>query len=80
MRTTLDIEDEVLAAAKELARHQHKTAGQVISELVRRALTDPPQADQVKEPEAFYGFRPFPERGGIVTDEQVEELRDEHGI
>lgn len=80
MRTTLDIEDEVLAAAKELARHQHKTAGQVISELVRRALTDPPQADQVKEPEAFYGFRPFPERGGIVTDEQVEKLRDEHGI
>jgi hypothetical protein len=38
MRTTLDIEDDVLQAAKELARREGRTAGQVISELARRSL------------------------------------------
>jgi hypothetical protein len=39
MRTTLDIDDDILQAAKELARVEKKTAGQVISELARRGLT-----------------------------------------
>jgi hypothetical protein len=36
MRTTLDIEEDVLFAAKDLARREKKTAGQVISELARK--------------------------------------------
>ena len=36
MRTTLDIADDVLQAAKERARREKKTAGEVISELARR--------------------------------------------
>ena len=35
MRTTLEIEDDVLVAAKELARSGGTTAGRVISDLVR---------------------------------------------
>jgi hypothetical protein len=42
MRTTLDIDDDVLAAAIELACGQKTTAGKVISGLARRALADPP--------------------------------------
>ncbi|MDT8450649.1 MAG: hypothetical protein RQ847_10820 [Wenzhouxiangellaceae bacterium] len=81
MRTTLDIDDEVLAAAKELARRQGTTAGRVVSDLLRRALTTCESASgEVREPEAFYGFRPFPNRGGVVTDEKLEELRDREGI
>lgn len=38
MRTTIDIEDDVLAAAKELARLQHVSAGQIVSKLLRNAL------------------------------------------
>jgi hypothetical protein len=38
MRTTLDIDDDVLSAVKELAEMRRKTAGQLISELVRDAL------------------------------------------
>jgi hypothetical protein len=38
-RTNLDIDDDVLQAAKELVRAEQKTAGKVISELARRALT-----------------------------------------
>jgi hypothetical protein len=37
MRTTLDIEDDVLAAVKDLARRQQRTAGQVLSSLARQA-------------------------------------------
>jgi hypothetical protein len=38
MRTTLDIDDDVLNAVKELAEMRHKTAGQLLSEVVRDAL------------------------------------------
>lgn len=82
MRTTLEIEDDVLLAAKELARRGGTTAGRVISDLVRQALTQPAAATarSPKEPAAVYGFRPFPSRGSVVTNEQVEKLRDEEGV
>lgn len=41
MRTTLDIEDDVLQAAKELAQREGSTAGQIISLLARRGLSLP---------------------------------------
>ncbi len=83
MRTTLDIDDEVLMAAKELARRESKTAGQVISELARRAMTQHVPvsgAQSVREPEAFYGFHPFASRGVVVSNEQIDRLRDDEGI
>ncbi len=39
MRTTLDLEIEVLQAAKEIAATRGISAGQVVSELLRKALT-----------------------------------------
>jgi hypothetical protein len=38
MRTTLEIDDDVLLAAKELAEAQRSTAGKVLSDLARKAL------------------------------------------
>ncbi|MBC8088014.1 MAG: antitoxin [Phycisphaerae bacterium] len=76
MRTTLDIADDVLHAAKERARRENKTAGQVISELVRQALTTP-QSAAVREPKAVYGFKPFAARGSIVTNELIDRLRED---
>ena len=75
MRTTLDIDDDVLHAAKELARREKKTAGAVISELTRKALGAPPPS--ARQPKAVHGFRPFPRRGGIVTNAQIDKLREE---
>jgi hypothetical protein len=74
MRTTLDIADDVLRAAKEIARREKKTAGQVLSELARSGLRLAPGADESEE---FFGFRPFPSRGGVVTNELIDELRAE---
>lgn len=76
MRTTLDIADDVLAAAKERARRENRTAGEVVSDLLRQALTAPaPKA--VREPKAVHGLKPFPRRGGVVTNELIDQLRNE---
>jgi hypothetical protein len=54
----------------------------LLSRLARQALTQAPapSASGVKEPEATYGFRPFPARGKVVANEQVDKLRDEEGV
>ena len=77
MRTTLNIDDDVLQAVKERARRTNTTAGRVISELARRALSAPSPAPQVREPKAVYGFKPLPSRGGIVTNELIDRLRED---
>ena len=76
MRTTLDIDDDVLRAAKDLARREKKTAGRVISELARQALAGATPG-MIKEPKALHGFRPFAKRGGIVTNDLIDRLREE---
>ena len=76
MRTTLDIDDDVLMAAKERARHENKTAGQVLSELGRKALS----GQTAEQPAAYKsGFRPFPSRGKPVTNALIDKLRNESG-
>lgn len=78
MRTTLDLADDVLQAAKERARRENRTAGEVISDLVRQALTSPgPAGPGAGEAGAIHGFRPFAKRGGIVTNDLIDGLRDD---
>jgi hypothetical protein len=75
MRTTLDIDQDILLAAKELAGRSGKTAGQVISELARRGLHAPAAVErgaQVKN-----GFEILPAAGRVVTPELVERLLDD---
>jgi hypothetical protein len=74
MRTTLDIDDDVLAAAKELASGQKTTAGKVISDLARKALTRSADRD---EPRYRNGLRLLPRTEGVVTPEMVERLLED---
>ena len=77
MRTTLDIDDDVLQAAKELAKAEKKTAGRVLSELARTALTGP-AAEGGPTFELRDGWYVLPNREGvIVTKEQVDRLLEE---
>ncbi len=83
MRTTLDIEDDVLAAAKELARRQGTSAGQMVSRLLRAALLGPGATHPSPSggSPTIAGFRPFPAQAGqLVTNEQIDQLRDEAGL
>lgn len=78
MRTTLDLADDVLLAARERARREKRTLGEMVSELARRGLNVPHSgAAAVREPKAVYGFRPFPRRGEAVTNERIDQLREE---
>lgn len=81
MRTTLDIDQPVLDAVKELAQREGRTAGAVASDLIRRALSQP-VATGVRESPARYGFRPFPAAAteDRITNDQVNRLRDDLGI
>ncbi len=78
MRTTLDIDEDLLQAARERARREKRTAGAVISEWARAGLTAPqPASPEAPEPLSHYGIRPFPKRGGaVVTNELVNKLRE----
>ena len=81
MRTTLDFDDDVLSAAKELAKRERKTAGKFMSELMREALRKRAAGTIAGRPSReFYGFRPIPAGGEVVTNELVNELRDELAV
>ncbi|MTD46405.1 antitoxin [Conexibacter sp. W3-3-2] len=75
MRTTLDIDDDVLLAAKERARRDGTTAGRVLSELARQSLTSGVPASDVGP--ATLGFRPLPPRGAPVTNALIDRLRED---
>lgn len=74
MRTTLKLDEDVLAAARALARQQDRTLGEVVSELARRGLEPVAAA-----PEYRNGIRLMPVRPGArpMTLEEINELRDD---
>ena len=79
MRTTLDIDDDVLTAARELARRERKAVGLLISELARAGLRASAAAEVnvVNDAQARYGIEPVGSRGGVVTNEVIDGLRGE---
>ena len=83
MRTTLDIDDDVLLAVRRIARRESKSVGGAVSDLLRRALAgdEPHEAPDAEPPAgaAEFGFRPFPSRGGIVTNALIDRLREGSG-
>lgn len=83
MRTTLDIDDDILEAAKAAARRERSSAGAVVSRWARQALigaADALRDAQAGAPVATAGFRPFASRGVVITDDAVEALRDAEGV
>ena len=72
MRTTLDLDADVLFAAKALAAHREQTAGQVISDLVRKALAGDKPAGRVRNGVPLLPSEP----GRIVTPQMVEDAQD----
>lgn len=74
MRTTLAIDDDVLAAARELASAQQKSVGEVISALARTALLPPSPARRSRNGVPLLPVKPNTPR---VTPELVRQLRDQ---
>ena len=77
---TLDLNPDVLTAVRELAQRQRKSDSQIISELLRQTLNEGNGASEETGSDGdVYGFRPFPSRGGVVTNTLIDELRGEFG-
>jgi hypothetical protein len=73
MRTTLAIDDDILSAAKAIARQSNQTLGQVVSELARQSLRPPAPATERN------GIAVLPVRrpDAVVTLDIVNAFRDE---
>lgn len=82
MRTTLDIEEDVLAAAREIARRQNISAGQLISRLLREALSGRAYHNSTAHDDSALagGFRPFPSQGILISNDKIDDLRDTEGV
>jgi hypothetical protein len=73
VRTTLNIDEDVLIAAKRLAKARNTALGKVISDLTRKALSQ-------RSPIKFdwkHGFAVLPARGGQVTPDLVDRLSED---
>ncbi len=75
MRTTLEVDDDILQAAKELAASRGSTAGKVLSDLARRGLARSGEANAVRNGVPLLAPRPAGEPR--VTMKRVNELRDD---
>jgi hypothetical protein len=74
MRTTLDVDDDVLQAAKEIAANRGTTAGRVLSDLARKAL-EPTESVEIRNGVPLMPRRP--KGSPPLTMELVNRLRDE---
>ncbi|WP_254992708.1 CopG family transcriptional regulator [Cyanobium sp. Cruz CV11-17] len=81
MRTTLQLDDDMLAAARVLARQQRTSLDAVISELARQALVAPAPGSSSGDPGGDHRnglpLLPWKEKGAPVDLELVNHLRDE---
>jgi hypothetical protein len=75
MRTTLAIDDDVLAAAKHLAAREQKTVGEALSALARQGLAAVNRGPRVER----HGIPLLPTKKNAkpVTMELVNQLRDD---
>lgn len=73
MRTTLDIDEDVLAAARSLATQRRLSVGKVVSELARQTLMHRPEITT----RSGVPLLPVKQGAQPVTMEMVNSLRDD---
>ncbi|WP_250576791.1 antitoxin, partial [Mycobacterium tuberculosis] len=56
------------------------TAGEILSDLARQALTNQNPQPAASQEDAFHGFEPLPHRGGAVSNALIDRLRDEEAV
>lgn len=73
MRTTLSIDDDVLDAARALARAEGRSIGEVVSGLARRGLRPPPR----RRTRRFPTFDVPPDAAPITPEDVARALDEE---
>jgi predicted mannosyl-3-phosphoglycerate phosphatase (HAD superfamily) len=88
MRTTINLDDDIYYTTKHIASHENKTAGEVLSQLARLGLQiQATSSSAINETTKFdreladLGLIPYAAQNGkIVTNQLVNDMRDEEGI
>ena len=84
MRTTLDIDTDVLLAVKERARKERKSAGRLISNMLRSHITGGGGGEPTRDDDCIFeyknGIPVLRSRGDIITAEHVRKLMEEEDI
>jgi len=75
MRATLDIDEDVLTAVKDLARTENRNVGQVLSALARKALAASSTITGVRD-----GVPVLPSRGEVITLDRVRQIAGREGV
>jgi hypothetical protein len=75
MRTTVNLDEDVLAVVRERARRERRSVGEVLSDLARQALTG---REAISSGDGdLHGFRPLPHRGRLVSNDLIDQLRED---
>jgi hypothetical protein len=78
LKTTLDIDDDVLFAAKELAAKEHKTVGKILSDIFRLAVQSGntgPDSPKLSQPYTMKnGIPVLPSRDEVITAEHIRRI------
>jgi hypothetical protein len=73
MRTTLEIDDDLVESARQLAHQRHATIGEVVSELMRQAL-EPKEAPRMRNGVPLFTPKPGAAKPNLAL---VNRFRDE---
>ncbi len=83
MRTTLDLDPDVLLQARQIAQMERTSIGKTVSRLLRERFQSPQQPGETPDAQGFVyrnGFAVLPPRGEVVSAEHVQRLMDEEGV
>jgi len=81
MRTTLNLADDALIAARNVAQRERLSLGDAVSELIRRGSTaGSPSATAVAQPPLRGRFALLSLRDELITPQHVRDLMEREGI
>lgn len=85
MRTTLDLDDDVLMLARDRAQQERTSIGKMISMLLRERFARTALDESLREPDADgfihqNGVAMFPRRSRVVKREVIQHLLDQEGV
>ena len=79
MRTTLAIDDDIVAYARSHAQREHISIGEALSRLAREGIRVQ-NAPKTRVARPTSKFALLPARGEVITTEHVRDLMDQEGI
>lgn len=81
MRTTINLAEDALIAARNIARRERISLGDAVSELIRRGSAAGAPGTAASQPPALRGrFALLPARDEIVTPQHVRELMEREDL